>query len=234
MRLHSLQHESFEGLGNIEVWAKDRGHTIARTLLYKDEELPDINELDWLVIMGGSMNVYEEEKYPWLVKEKEFIAEAIADKKTILGICLGSQIVADILGGRVTRNEYREIGWFPVILTNEAKMSSVFKDFPDKFTAFHWHGDTFKIPPGAKRIAESEGCRNQAFECGEFIGLQFHLEYSAESINLMLSNCEDDQVDGKYVQKRNDIELQISNVTETKRLLYILLDNMERVLTQQK
>ncbi|MDD5474695.1 MAG: type 1 glutamine amidotransferase [Candidatus Methanoperedens sp.] len=231
MRIHSLEHEPFEGLANIEVWAKNRGHSISRTLLFNDEELPDIDDFDWLVIMGGSMNIYEEEKYPWLRKEKNFIAEAIAGKKIVLGVCLGSQLIADVLGGKVSRNRYKEIGWFPVTLTKDAKNSSVFSTFPGRFTAVHWHGDTFKIPPGAARIAESEACPNQAFEYGRVIGLQFHLEYSAKSIDLMFKNCSEDLVDGKYIQKPDEIVSQNSNVVETQILLNLLLDNIEREYT---
>jgi GMP synthase-like glutamine amidotransferase len=228
MRLHSLEHEPFEGLANIEVWAKNRGHSISRTLLFNNEELPDIDDFDWLFIMGGSMNIYEEEKYPWLREEKNFIAEAIAGKKIVLGVCLGSQLIADVLGGRVSRNKYKEIGWFPVSLTTDAKNSPVFSTLSRTFIAFHWHGDTFKIPPGAARIAQSEGCTNQAFEYGHVIGLQFHIEYSVESINLMLQNCEDEIVDGKYIQSADEIMLQISNVHKIKEILNTLLDNMEK------
>ncbi len=228
MRIHSLEHEPFEGLANIEVWAKKRGHSISRTLLFNNEELPDINDFDWLVIMGGSMNIYEEEKHPWLKPEKDFIAEAIAGKKIVLGVCLGSQLIADVLGGKVSRNRYKEIGWFPLTLTKEAKNSSIFSAFPNRFTAVHWHGDTFKIPPGAVRIAESEACANQAFQYGRVIGLQFHLEYSAKSIDLMFKNCSEDLVDGKYVQKPDEILSQINKVHEMNRLLNLLLDNIER------
>ncbi|VVB90711.1 GMP synthase [glutamine-hydrolyzing] subunit A [uncultured archaeon] len=228
MRLHSLQHEPFEGLANIEIWAKDRGHSVSRTLLFNNEELPDISNFDWLIIMGGSMNIYEEEKYPWLEEEKNFIAEAIENKKIVLGVCLGSQLIADVLGGRVTKNKYKEIGWFPVTLTREAKNSPIFRTLPNKFCVFHWHGDTFKIPPGAARIAQSEGCANQAFEYGRVIGLQFHLEYSVKSINLMMQNCGDEIVDEKYIQKQDEIILQISNVHKMKEILNTLLDNMER------
>ncbi|MDO8724528.1 MAG: type 1 glutamine amidotransferase, partial [Candidatus Methanoperedens sp.] len=163
MRIHSLEHEPFEGLANIETWAKKKGHSITRTLLFNNEELPEISDFDWLFIMGGSMNIYEEDKYPWLKNEKSFIAQAIASKKIVLGVCLGSQLIADVLGGRVSRNKNKEIGWFPVQLTEESKDSSIFNAFPEKFIAFHWHGDTFKIPRGARRIAQSVGCLNQAF-----------------------------------------------------------------------
>ena len=228
MRIHSLEHEPFEGLANIEVWAKNRGHSIARTLLFNNEELPDMSDFDWLIIMGGSMSIYEEEKYPWLRKEKNFITEAIANKKIVLGVCLGSQLVADVLGGRVSRNRYKEIGWFPITLTGEAKSSSVFSTLPDRFIALQWHGDTFKIPPGATKIAESEACANQAFECGHAVGLQFHLEYSAESINSMFENCGSDLVNGKYIQKPDEIVSQYGNVAKMQKVLDLLLDNIER------
>jgi len=228
MRLHSLEHEPFEGLANIEVWANNRGHSITRTLLFKNEKLPRMEDFDWLVIMGGSMNIYEEDKYPWLIAEKRFIAEAIRNKKILLGVCLGSQLIADVLGGRVTKNKYTEIGWYPVILTKEARNSSIFSSFPEKFAAFHWHGDTFRIPPGAKRIAESEACANQAFEYRKAIGLQFHLEYSIESIDLMFNNCGDEIVNDRYIQTPDEIAAQNGSVTEAQKLLNMLLDNMER------
>lgn len=228
MRIHSLEHEPFEGLANIEVWAKNRGHSISRTLLFNGEELPDITDIDWLVIMGGSMNIYEEEKYPWLKDEKNFIAQAIASNKTVLGVCLGSQLIADVLGGKVSKNKLKEIGWFPVTLTAEARTSPVFNALPPRFTAFHWHGDTFEIPPGAIRIAQSGACANQAFEHGRTIGLQFHLEYSAKSIDLMFRNCADEIVEGRYIQKPDEIISQNNNVVETQRLLNMLLDNLEK------
>jgi GMP synthase-like glutamine amidotransferase len=174
------------------------------------------------------MNIYEEDKFPWLKKEKEFIAKAIADHKILLGVCLGSQLIADVLGGKVSKNQYKEIGWFPVSLTREARNSSIFSSLPVTFTAFHWHGDTFNIPHGAARVAQSEGCANQAFEFGRVIGLQFHLEYSKKSIDLMFQNCSDELVDGKYIQTPNEIISKMPNVHEMNKTLNLILDNMER------
>lgn len=174
------------------------------------------------------MNIYEGNKFPWLKEEKKFIAKAIAANKIILGICLGSQLIADVLGGKVSKNQYKEIGWFPVSLTKEASNSSIFSTFPIKFAAFHWHGDTFKIPTGARKIAQSVACENQLFEYGRVIGLQFHLEYSIESIDLMLKNCSEENVEGKFIQTADEIISQYNNVQETKKLLNLLLDNIER------
>ena len=228
MKIHSLEHEPFEGLANIEIWAKSKGHTITRTRIYKNEGFPDMDTFDWLIIMGGSMSVYEEDKYPWLIPEKKFIADTIENKKILLGICLGSQLIADVLGGNVSRNNYKEIGWFPVSLTEQASDSPIFDAFPGRFIAFHWHGDMFDIPRGARKIAQSEACRNQAFEYGRVIGLQFHLEYSQDSINLMFKNCGTDITDGKYIQKPDEIVSKYANAIGTKKLLDLMLDNIER------
>ena len=228
MRIHYLQHVSFEDMANIGVWAKDKDHSISKTELYNNETLPQMEDFDWLIILGGPMNIYEEKTYPWLASEKKFIAKAIAAKKTVLGICLGAQLIAGVLGAKVKRNNFTEIGWFPATLTGDAKPSQVFSTLPERFNAFHWHGDTFEIPPGAVRIAESEACANQAFVYNnKVIGLQFHIEYSLESINRMLLNCGDELVDGKFIQKKDEILGLKGNLKETKHLLNSLLDNME-------
>ena len=230
MRIHYLQHVPFEDLANIEVWAKEKGHTVSGTALYDNEKLPQMEDFDWLVILGGPMNIYEEKTYPWLASEKEFIAQVIAAKKPVLGICLGAQLIADVLGAKVKRNNFTEIGWFPVTLTGDVKSSPLFGTLPNRFTVFHWHGDTFEIPPGAVRIAESEGCKNQAFVYSDrVIGLQFHIECSIESINRMLDNCGDELVDGKFIQNEEEILAKKENLKETKNLLTSLLDNMENI-----
>lgn len=230
MRIHYLQHVPFEDLANIEEWAKSRDNDLSRTLLFEDEELPQMHDFDWLIIMGGPMNIYEHEKYPWLVKEKEFISRSLADDKIVLGICLGAQLMADVLGGRVHRNEQREIGWFPVGLTSAGKSSRIFGVLPEEFVAFHWHGDTFEIPPGAKRTAESLGCRNQAFEMGKAVGLQFHLESSPDSIDHLIHNCGDELTEGRYVQKPEELLTEMNRFPEARRLMDALLDNMQSCL----
>ena len=119
MNIHYLQHVPFEDLGSIKNWAKIRGHRVTATRFYRAEPLPFLDELDWLIIMGGPMNIYEEDKYPWLGHEKRFIEEVIKTDKVVLGICLGAQLIADVLGVRIYENIHKEIGWFPIQLTSE-------------------------------------------------------------------------------------------------------------------
>jgi GMP synthase-like glutamine amidotransferase len=229
MRIHYLQHVPFEDMAMIESWAQEKGHDISKTLLFEDEALPELEKFDWLVIMGGPMNIYEDDKYPWLAAEKIFIRGAIEDGKVVLGICLGAQLIADVLGGKVKRNDRREIGWHPVSLTPEGSRSEFFGVLPEKFVALQWHGDTFEIPPGAAWTAKSEVCENQAFQCGKAIGLQFHLESSMESIGDLIKNCSDElSGGGDYVQSEEEILTGVDVIPDMNRLMARFLDEVER------
>ncbi len=157
MRIHYLKHVSFEGIGSIEDWASARGHRLAGTEVSL-RPLPQPEEFDFLVVMGGPMNIYQEHEHPWFHDEKALISTAITRGKLVLGVCLGAQLVADVLGGPVTRGPQPEIGWYPVELTEAGRKSAVFGRLPQRFDALHWHGDTFAIPPGAVHVASSAAC----------------------------------------------------------------------------
>ncbi len=228
MRVHYLQHVSYENLANIEPWLKERGHKAARTRLYAGDAFPDLKKVDWLIIMGGPMNIYEHDKYPWLIKEKQFIKKAVKAGKIILGICLGAQLLSDCLGGKVTRNKYKEIGFFPVSLTPAGKKSAIFAGMKDKFTAMHWHGDTFSIPPGCKSLARSAGCKNQAFEYeGRAFGIQFHFEYSAGHIKEYFKDPQNALLPDKYVQESGNILKNNTGYIEIKKIMGRILNNVE-------
>ncbi len=222
MRLHYLQHVPFEGLGAISEWATKKGFEISVTNLYSGESLPSIDEIDWLFVMGGPMNIYEEEQYRWLPEEKDFICRAIKEGKVVIGICLGAQLIADCLGSKVTRNKDREIGWFPVSLRQD-----IF-GLPKEFTPLHWHGDTFGAIEGAVSFARSKACENQAFsyDGGRVVGLQFHLEVTADSISALVENCGDELVEGEYVQTREDILAKNEHIVEANKLMFTILDNI--------
>ncbi|MEA1998448.1 MAG: type 1 glutamine amidotransferase [Euryarchaeota archaeon] len=128
---------------------------------------------DWQIIMGCPMNIYREDEFPWLFRDGLFIKGVIDTGKIVLGICLGAQMRASVLGARIRRNRYPEIGWFEVGFTDEAQESQGFRHFPKRSKTFHWHGDTFDLPSSCKWVAQSGACKNQAFEYdGMVIGLQ--------------------------------------------------------------
>ncbi len=234
MRLHWLGHVPFEDAANIGTWAEQHGCTITNTQLYTGAPLPKIEQIDALAIMGGPMNVYQHRDYPWLLAEKRFIEKAIGTGIPTIGVCLGAQLVADVLGAKVVQNPHIEIGWFKVQMVAESQAgvgandcSPLLRDLPMRFTAFHWHGDTFEIPSGAIRIAQSRACRNQAFEyAGHVLGLQFHLEYSAQSIEKMLAHCGHELVQAPFVQDRERITQGLGNLAGTRELLDSILNSL--------
>ena len=225
MKICCLTHVPFEDAANIGVWADQRGHALTYTHLHRYDLLPAIESFDMVAIMGGPMNIYEHVLYPWLAQEKKFIRRAIDAGKKVIGICLGAQLITDVLGGQVRPNSYKEIGWHPIKLTSRAAKSAGFSTLPRTMTVFHWHGDTFSIPPGAIHLASSTVCTDQAFQYGEHVlALQFHLEYSQESIEKMLTHCSDELVDSPYIQTAEEIRSGGTNIQQCTDYLYTLLD----------
>jgi len=224
-----LQHVPFESPERISDWVIDKGYKLTGTLLYESTDFPIQSEFDMLVIMGGPMGVYDEDRFPWLVREKAFLKETIRQRKIVLGICLGAQLIADALGGKVYRNQYKEIGWYPVKMTGESQNSVFFKEFPKEYVPFHWHGDTFELPEGVKTIAMSLGCDKQAFEYdGHVIGLQFHLESSNDSIQKLIEHCVAEIEPDTYVQLQGQMIDQTSLLAHSNSILFHLLDTLEK------
>lgn len=190
MRLHAFYHVPFEDVGSIKPWAAAKEHTLTSTCFFADETPPPVDDYDMLVVMGGPMGVYDEADHPFLAGEKKAIEAAIAADKAVLGICLGAQLVSVVLGGAVTPNPVKEIGWFKVTMTPEGLAEPVLAGFPDSFYAFHWHGDTFSVPPGAVHAASSAACANQAFVYNhKVVGLQFHLETQPIGMQNLIKHC---------------------------------------------
>ncbi len=224
---HSLEHVHFENTAGLSQLLISRGFELNRSALYNGEPLPDIDDFELLIIMGGPMGVHDEDKFSWLKPEKNFLEKCISAEKKIIGICLGAQLLADVLGAKVYRNKYKEIGWHKVRLTEDSKKSRFFKDFPEEFTPFHWHGDTFDIPSGCTRTSESEICCNQSFVLDDrIIALQFHLESTQDSIKNLIKYSGEDIIDSPYIQNP-DIMLNSSDkkCSESNKLLDNLLNN---------
>ena len=198
MDAHVFQHVPFEGLGSIASWLEDRGRTVSYTRFFANDPLPQIEDIKLLIAMGGPMSVNDELTWPWLKDEKQFVREAVFRNIPVLGICLGAQLVADALGAAVYRNPTKEIGWFPI---QSVSTSETAFHFPSECLAFHWHGETFGLPPGAVQLARSKACENQAFQFKHnVIGLQCHLETTPEGMAALINNCGRELVAGAYVE----------------------------------
>jgi len=229
MRWFGLMHVPFEDAANLGVWAVERGHSVEAVHLYAGQSLPPIDRVDGVFVMGGPMNIYQEIEHPWLKAEKTFLKSCIEQNKYLVGVCLGAQLIADVLGGKVTRNPHKEIGWFEVTRTPAAADSPLSNVLPPRFWAFHWHGDTFVIPAGAVHLAESQACRNQAFLYGNrVLGLQFHLEYSQQSIEAMLSHCADELTDGRFIQSPDSIRNGFTHLPQAKNMLWKWMDELTK------
>jgi len=228
LRVHFFLHASFEDPGCILLWCQENGLQTSSTHLYRDEPLPDINDFDWLLIMGGPMGVYEEDKYPWLAAEKNIIRKAIDSGKTVIGICLGAQLLASSMGANVYRNSEKEIGWYDVVLTGNGEQEMLFIEIPPKIKVFHWHGDTFDLPEGASHLMYSGGCRNQAFLFRENVmGLQFHFEVMGQNVQAMVDNCRNEITSGKYIQTEEEIMAGVICTKENNRIMYGILDRLK-------
>lgn len=200
MRIHYLQHVSFEGIGHIQQWADVNNHTVQKTELFNNQKPPVLDSFDLLIVMGGPMGIYDYDQHSWLKTEKVFISDVIASGKPILGICLGAQLIADVLGASVTAGNEKEIGWFPIQKISPAT-SALSHVLPEQLIAYHWHGDTFSTPAGAQRLYMSEACENQAFVYNSnVIALQFHLETTPDSMTTLIGNCGYELITGPYIQ----------------------------------
>jgi GMP synthase (glutamine-hydrolysing) len=225
MRVHYLQHVPFEGLGSISTWMAEQNHSLSSTRLYANDPLPTVSDFDWLIVLGGSMNIYEEEQYPWLIAEKQLIKQAIEEDKIVLGICLGAQLIADALGSKVYAGQHKEIGWFPIKITEAVQQSDALEFLPAQLTVFHWHGDTFELPEKATRLAYSEGCLNQAFLYGEkVLGLQFHLEMNRQGVQQLIENCASELIPGKYIQTSEEMLSENKNFAKIHEVMYQFLE----------
>ncbi len=193
MKVLIIKHIGIEGPGLIEFYFRKENITYQIINLEKGDPFPKLDHLSLIILLGGPMNVYEEDRYPFLKEEDLFIKEAIERRKSILGICLGAQLIAKALGAKVFKAPIKEIGWYDVSLTRIGLRDSLFSNIPKIFSVFQWHEDTFDIPKGAKLIATSSAVPHQAFRYGNnAYGLQFHLEVTKEMIQEWMKTYEEE------------------------------------------
>jgi len=187
-----IKHVPQEGPGLFGGLFKEFGLPSRIIELSKNEPLPSPVDCQGILVMGGPMNVYETEKYPFLLKEDEFLKEALEKEVPLIGICLGAQLLAKAYGAKVYKAKEKEIGWFDVFLTGEAKSDPLFKGLKEKMPVFQWHEDTFDVPAGGCVLAEGDSVINQAARFGPCAwGLQFHPEMINQMIHVWLQDCQE-------------------------------------------
>jgi len=216
-KAHYFQHVSYEAPQNILTWLYNNNYKVNSTLFYKENYVfPLIQDVDVLIVMGGPMGVNDENIYPWLKSELNFIRDFIDSGKKIIGVCLGAQFIAKALGSDVYRNSKKEIGWSDIEF-------SFFGDVINQ-KVLHWHGDTFNIPIGCKRIATNEITENQGFMSNNILAFQFHIEMTKVGVEDIIKNSENElNQGGKFVDSVNKI-LNEENFKGNKKLLFKVLD----------
>ncbi|MEI9934936.1 MAG: type 1 glutamine amidotransferase [Ferruginibacter sp.] len=207
MRLHFIQHVPFEHPAHLLKWTTQKKYSFSITKIYEGELLPPITDFDLLVIMGGPMGAYDEHKFTWLKTEKQFIKDAILANKKVFGICLGAQLIANVLEAKVYPHTQKEIGWWPVKKIAANKDHPLIKELPDEFVSFHWHGDTFDLPTNSIHLFKSEACDRQGFLYkNNVLGVQFHPEVEEDLLNNLTVHDKSELVLSPFIQ--SEIEMK--------------------------
>jgi GMP synthase-like glutamine amidotransferase len=226
---HCLQHLPDEGPGYAAEWLAAHGHSLTFTRLFEPAPVfPAPDEFDGLLILGGAMSVYDEENFPWLRTEKEFLQQVLRVGKITLAICLGAQLVAQALGGEVHRSPAPEIGYWTVRFSAKALAHPLLRGWPDKAAVLHWHFDTFTVPPGAVRVGMSAGCAAQGFVWGDgIVGLQFHPEMTEEMVEKLIAfEGHETAQEEEFVQTAAQIRAKLKLGWKGRKLLESLLKKM--------
>ena len=189
-----MQHHSVENLGSIADALEGAALAWQYVRTFEGQPVPkDMKGAGGLILMGGPQGVYEEDQYPFIKDEMRLIESALKEDRPVLGVCLGSQLLASALGAKVYKGAHREIGWHQVKLSDDAKSDRLLKGVPDQFTAFHWHGDVFDLPRDSVALASSDLTPNQAFRHRDkAYGFLFHLEVTEGSVHAMVREFTDE------------------------------------------
>jgi GMP synthase (glutamine-hydrolysing) len=190
-----LRHAPAEGLGLLANALRDYGVHNRYLDVPRGDALPkDIRTVGGVIVLGGPMAAYEADQHAFLKTESAFVEKAIEAGRPVLGVCLGAQLIAQVLGARVYPGERREVGWAPVELTDDGRDDALFTGLGDSFTVFHLHGDTYELPPDSSNLARSAAYEQQAFRWGDTVyGFQFHLEFTEPIIQRLATEPQSQQ-----------------------------------------
>ena len=225
MRIHIIFHSNFEPLTVIGNWCKERGHSLSITRICNNEELPPTSSFDFLISMGGPESCVEIHRFPYLLPELSLIKKSIDEKKIVLGLCLGAQLIGNALGATAEPSPEREIGIFPIMLNPEAGSDPISKNFPARVQVVHWHDDMPGITQGAVVLAKSDGCPRQIIRYAPRVyGIQCHFEITREVAQGLIEECPEELRPGRLVQNAKDI--LASDFSSINKLMLMILDQL--------
>ncbi len=224
--VHCIQHAERVRPLSVADWAAERDVDFRVVRIDDGDPLPDPAEVERLVVLGGGMNTDQADEHPWIDDERDWLRRVVdIDRAEVLGICLGSQLLAEALGGSVGRAAEPEIGWTRISLTDEGRDDRVFGVLPDAFDAMQWHGDAWTLPPGARLAASSVGCASQAFIVGDRVrAVQFHPEFTHARTTELAATTTDDLTPRGRVQSPEQFLAQPERFDALRALCFRLLD----------
>ncbi|MCK4934538.1 MAG: homoserine O-succinyltransferase [Simkaniaceae bacterium] len=216
MNVLFILHAEWEMPGVIETWAREREFSVSFCRPFQGEKIPSASNFDWFILMGGPQSALNIEQLPYLQAEKELVKDAIFQNKFLLGFCLGAQIIGEAFGASAERSPHREVGIFPITLTEAGVADPLFEGFPKEFSVVHWHADMPGISRDAQILATSEGCPRQVIRYSEkAYGFQCHLEPTLEIMQNMTLQCAGDLIPDKYIQSKEEmLQADYSTINE--------------------
>lgn len=234
MHMHFVMHESFEAPGAFETWASSRGYSTGYSRVYARGALPmSVDGIDLLVVMGGPQSpstTTAECPHFDAVAERTLIGKAVSAGKAVVGVCLGAQLIGEALGVPYEHSPHKEIGKFPISLTEEGLGNDKFGHFGRSLEVGHWHSDMPGLTPDATLIAYSEGCPRQIIEYSKLVyGFQCHMEFTHDVVELLIAHSEGELatlVGYKYVQQPD--ALRQNDYLEMNETLFVFLDKLVR------
>jgi len=228
MKILCIMHADFETPGVIENWANKKGYPFKIVKPYKDENCSAVEDFTWLIVMGGPQTPLALKKFPYLKDEIDFIGRTVAQKKLVLGFCLGAQLIGEAFGAKTERSPEKEIGVFPIQLTSAAAQDPIMKDLPKSIPVTHWHNDMPGLTQNSVLLGSSQGCPRQIVRYGPLAyGFQCHLEISHDGMKTMIAACGDDLKPLRYVQ--NEAELLKQDYTSINKIMFTILDRFSEL-----
>lgn len=223
MNILCITHADFETPGVIEQWAAENNHNFKIERPYRDDKLSDINQFDMLIVMGGPQSSVELERFPYLIPEIALIKNAIAANKSVLGFCLGAQLISNALGAKPERSPEKEVGVYPVNLTHDGINDPLLLGMPSSFPVIHWHNDMPGLTDDAVLLASSIGCPRQIVRYKTNVyGFQCHLEITLDGIKDMIKAVPEDLSASKFTQSEQ--ELLANDYTAINRMMIAILE----------